>query len=32
VRVERTLLRGDEIYADGTVTGAPGQGRMAVAA
>jgi dihydroorotase len=30
--VERTLLRGDEIYADGTVTGAPGQGRMAVAA
>jgi dihydroorotase (multifunctional complex type) len=32
VSVERTLLRGDEIYADGTVTGAPGQGRMAVAA
>jgi dihydroorotase-like cyclic amidohydrolase len=32
VSVERTLLRGDEIYADGTVIGAPGQGRMAVAA
>jgi dihydroorotase (multifunctional complex type) len=32
VSVERTLLRGNEIYADGTVTGAPGQGRMAVAA
>jgi dihydroorotase (multifunctional complex type) len=28
-RVERTLLRGQEIYADGEVTGAPGQGRMA---
>ncbi len=32
VSVERTLLRGDEIYADGKVSGAPGQGRMAVAA
>jgi dihydroorotase (multifunctional complex type) len=32
VSVSRTLLRGNEIYADGTVTGAPGQGRMAVAA
>jgi dihydroorotase len=32
VRVERTLLRGNEIYADGTVSGAPGEGRMAVAA
>jgi dihydroorotase (multifunctional complex type) len=32
VRVERTLLRGNEIYVDGTVTGEPGQGRMAVAA
>jgi dihydroorotase len=29
VRVERTFLRGAEIYADGTVTGAPGSGRMA---
>jgi dihydroorotase len=29
--VERTFLRGVEIYADGSVTGAPGQGRMAVA-
>jgi dihydroorotase-like cyclic amidohydrolase len=32
VRVERTLLRGNEIYVDGAVSGAPGQGRMAVAA
>jgi dihydroorotase len=29
VSIERTLLRGQEIYADGKVTGAPGQGRMA---
>jgi dihydroorotase (multifunctional complex type) len=32
VAVERTFLRGVEIYADGTVTGTPGFGRMAVAA
>lgn len=32
VRVERTLLRGAEVYADGEVTGEPGQGRMAVPA
>jgi dihydroorotase (multifunctional complex type) len=32
VRVERTFLRGSEIYADGTVTGVPGQGRMVVPA
>jgi dihydroorotase len=31
-RVERTFLRGQEIYANGTVTGLPGGGRMAVAA
>ena len=31
VSVERTLLRGTEIYADGTVVGQPGQGRMATA-
>ena len=31
VRVERTLLRGSEIYADGAVIGQPGQGRMATA-
>lgn len=31
VSVERTLLRGTEIYADGVVTGQPGQGRMATA-
>jgi dihydroorotase len=31
VAVERTLLRGNEIYADGTVSGQPGQGRMATA-
>ncbi len=30
-RVERTFLRGEEIYADGEVTGVPGQGRPAVA-
>jgi dihydroorotase len=29
VAVERTLLRGTEIYADGVVTGEPGFGRMA---
>jgi dihydroorotase len=32
VSVERTFLRGVEIYADGSVSGAPGLGRMAVAA
>jgi dihydroorotase-like cyclic amidohydrolase len=32
VRVERTFLRGAEIYADGKVTGVPGQGRMVVPA
>lgn len=32
VSVERTFLRGVEIYADGAVTGGPGRGRMAVAA
>jgi dihydroorotase len=32
VAVERTFLRGVEIYADGTVTAEPGFGRMAVAA
>jgi dihydroorotase len=31
VAVERTFLRGNEIYADGTVSGQPGQGRMATA-
>lgn len=31
VRVERTLLRGQEVFADGTVVGVPGYGRMAVA-
>ncbi len=28
VRVDRTLLRGREIYADGRVTGTPGTGRL----
>jgi dihydroorotase len=32
VAVERTFLRGVEIYADGAVTAEPGFGRMAVAA
>jgi dihydroorotase len=32
VSVERTFLRGVEIYADGSVSGTPGLGRMAVAA
>jgi dihydroorotase len=32
VAVDRTFLRGVEIYADGTVTAQPGFGRMAVAA
>lgn len=32
VSVERTFLRGIEIYTDGRVTGTPGLGRMAVAA
>ena len=31
VAVERTFLRGTEIYADGIVTGVPGGGRMATA-
>ena len=31
VSVERTFLRGTEIYADGVVTGVPGGGRMATA-
>jgi dihydroorotase-like cyclic amidohydrolase len=31
VAVERTFLRGTEIYADGVVTGVPGGGRMATA-
>ena len=31
VAVERTFLRGTEIYADGVVTGIPGGGRMATA-
>jgi dihydroorotase-like cyclic amidohydrolase len=29
--IERTILRGQEIYVDGNVIGQPGQGRMAVA-
>jgi dihydroorotase len=29
--IERTILRGTEIYADGVVTGVPGGGRMATA-
>lgn len=32
VTVETTLLRGNEIYANGVVTGKPGQGRMATGA
>jgi dihydroorotase len=32
VSVDRTFLRGVEIYADGSVSGAPGLGRMALAA
>jgi dihydroorotase len=32
VSVDRTFLRGVEIYADGAVSGAPGTGRMALAA
>jgi dihydroorotase len=32
VSVDRTLLRGVEIYADGAVSGTPGTGRMALAA
>jgi len=31
VRVERTMVRGQDVFADGTVVGAPGYGRMAVA-
>jgi dihydroorotase len=31
VKVDRTFLRGTEIYADGVVTGVPGGGRMATA-
>ena len=31
VNVDRTFLRGNEIYADGVVTGVPGGGRMATA-
>ncbi|MBO2449997.1 dihydroorotase family protein [Actinomadura barringtoniae] len=29
VRIERTFVRGTEVYADGCVTGAPGHGRLA---
>jgi dihydroorotase len=32
VTIETTLLRGTEIYADGVVTGTPGQGKLATAA
>jgi dihydroorotase len=32
VSIERTLLRGQDIYVDGKVTGQPGQGHMARAA
>jgi dihydroorotase (multifunctional complex type) len=31
VRVERTILRGGDVYVDGEVVGAPGSGRMATA-
>jgi dihydroorotase-like cyclic amidohydrolase len=31
VSIERTILRGQDIYVDGNVIGQPGQGRMAVA-
>jgi dihydroorotase len=31
-RIDRTYVRGTEVYADGTVTGTPGHGRLAAAA
>jgi dihydroorotase len=30
VRIERTLVRGGDVYADGTVVGKPGQGQLAL--
>jgi dihydroorotase-like cyclic amidohydrolase len=32
VQIERTILRGQDIYADGKVVGQPGYGKQAVAA
>ena len=28
-RIDRTFVRGTEVYADGTVTGVPGHGKLA---